>query len=406
MNVHKKNLHPKRWVALTGLAATLTLAGCGSDSDNNLSSTIGLSNAGIVASATSDYSAGAVNVIDLDSPSYKAYGPYHEDGSDLDVVGSDGSYYILGRFQMDYIAKVDLSNLARKTWDNFSVLAEGEQNSGNPYDLVTVNDQKAYLLRYNSNKAWVVNPSATNEADFFIDEMDLSAYTPAGGQDVPHAAAGKIVNGTLYVLMQRLDSSARPTNDSYVVAFDVATNSEKAVITLQGKNPSTIDYLPSVGLIVSSIGTYERVDWETGEVKEGAIYNGGIEIIDPATNTIGNQVVDDTEVTGQISNVAIIDENTGYFIGYQGPGDTGVFKFDPTPGTEVSAVQNFTALTSYKKGDYRDVAASPKGNLWLADADTRNPGIHIINPVNNTLIKFVESPRSLLPNSIAFATEK
>lgn len=406
MNVHRKNFPAKRWIALTSIAATLTFSGCGSDSDNTLTPTFGLSNAGVIASVNTGYTAGAINLIDLDSPNYNAYGPYHEDESDLDVVGGEGSYYILGRFKMDYVAKVDLSNLARKTWNDFSVLAEGEQNSGNPYDLITVNDQKAYLLRYNSDKAWIVNPSATNEADFFITELDLSAYTPSGGQGVPNAAAGTIVDNKLFILMQRLDSDARPTNDSYVVVFDVVTDSEIDIITLQGRNPSTIDYLPEVGLIVSSIGTYEQIDWDTGEVLEGAVYNGGIEVIYPSTDAIVSQVVDDTVATGQVSNIAIIDKDTAYFIGYHNSGSSQVFKFDPTPESNETADQNYAAVAGYTNGDYRDVAVSPKGNLWLADADTRTPGIHIINPTNDVQIKFVDSPRGLLPNSIAFATEK
>lgn len=407
MNLHEKNVPGKRWIALAGAITTLMLSGCGSDSDSNsLTPTFGLSNAGVIASADSGYTAGAINLIDLDSSGYSAYGPYHTDESDLDVIGGEGSYYILGRFNMDYIAKVDLSNLARKTWNDFSVLKEGEQNSGNPYDLITVNDQKAYLLRYNSDKAWIVNPSATNEADFFIEELDLSAYTPAGGNGVPYVAAGKVVDGKLFILAQRLDSDSRPTNDSYVVVFDVETDNEIDIITLQGRNPSTIDYLPEVGLVVSSIGTYETIDYNTGEVTDGAIYNGGIEVINPSSNTLLSQIVDDTETTGQISNMTIIDQDTGYFIGYHNSGSSQVFKFDPTPDSGITAEQNHTAVAGFESGDYRDVAGSPKGNLWLADADTRTPGIHIINPTNDVLIKFVDSPRSLLPNSIAFATEK
>ncbi len=47
-----------------------------------------------------------------------------------------------------------------------------------PYALVSLSETKAYLLRYGSDKVWVVNPQAENSEDFKIGELDLSGYIP------------------------------------------------------------------------------------------------------------------------------------------------------------------------------------------------------------------------------------
>jgi hypothetical protein len=397
----------KRLFAVTTLAATLVLAGCGGDSDSNsLTPVTGLSNAGVVASVSSDFSSGGINVIDLDSASYDALGPYHESGSDIAVIGGTGHFYILGKYQMDNISKVDISNLARKTWDDFSVLLPEEQDSGNPYDLIRVNDQKAYLILHNSDKVLIVNPSATNEADFLTgDFLDLSAYTPAGGSpnNAPQISAGTIVGDRLFLTLQRLDSASKPTNTSYVAVFDVSNNQEIDTgkgtgglkgIPLLGTNPADIQYYADTGLVVRNIGTnYPTYGNGTSldiiSLSSTSLYD--IRPMFPATSTPDK---------GQIKDVVIVNDTLGYIINLKGYGNTAVQSFNPATGrSSLATINNLTG------GDFRDIEISPKGNLWIADANTQNPGIRIINPTSGIQIKFVDSPRGLLPNNIAFVTE-
>ncbi len=404
MKIDKKPFSLSRLIGFSGLAATLALSGCGGDSDSTtLTSVTGLKNAGVVASASSDFGSGGVNVIDLDSANYDILGPYHETGSDISVVGGTGHYYLLGKFQLDNISKIDISNLAQKTWNEFSVLLPNEQDSGNPYDLITVNDQKAYLLRYNSSKILIVNPSATNEANFFSGEvLDLSAYTPAGNTDgVPRVSAATLVGNKLFITLQRLDDSYEPVNTSYVAVYDVSNDEEIDTgkgaadglkgIPLLGTNPDDIQYHAGIGLVVRNLGT----NYPT--YGEGT----SLDIIDEGNYTTGEMIPPTTTADdGQILDFVIVNANLGYIINLAGYQDATVQSFNPALGrTSLTPAGNLSG------GDFRDIELSPKGNLWVADANTQKPGIRIVNTSGDSEIKFVDSPRGLLPNNIAFVTQ-
>jgi hypothetical protein len=407
MKPHTISSLRNRLFAVTGLAATLLLTGCGGDSDSNsLTPVTGLTNAGVVASVSSDFSSGGINVIDLDSANYDALGPYHESGSDIAVIGGTGHFYILGKYQMDNISKVDLSNLAKKTWDDFSVLRPGEKDSGNPYDLIRVNDQKAYLILHNSDKVLIVNPSATSEADFLTEDfLDLSAYTPSTNSpnDAPQISAGTIVGDRLFLTLQRLDADSKPTNTGYVAVFNTDNDQEIDTgkgsgglkgIPLLGKNPADIQYHAGTGLVVRNIGTNYPTYGKGTSLDIISLNNSNLYDISsmfPPTTT-----PDD----GQVKDVVIVNNSLGYIINLKGYGNTAVQSFNPATGRS-----SLTTINGLTGGDFRDIEISPKGNLWIADADTRNPGIRIVSPTSGSQITFVDSPRGLLPNNIAFVTE-
>lgn len=413
MKVPVKPFSLNRLIALAGLAATLVLSGCGGDSNSSsVKPTTGLKNAGVVAFSSSNFGSGGVSVINMDSGNYDISGPYHETGSDIAVVGGVGHYYLLGRYQMDNISKVELSNLARKTWDEFSVILPGEQAAGNPYDLVKVNDQKAYLIRYDSPKVLIVNPSATNEKDFYTGKfLDLSEYTPADNavNGAPQVSSATIADDRLFITLQRLEKNGyswEPNNRGYVAVFDTNTNEEIDTeldtengfkgIPLLGKNPENIQYHPSIGIVVQNLGT-----------NSGNLGYGNGTSLDKISIASGNYAIDSlVEATtsaaeGQIMDFVIVNDSLGYIINVATYGKAAVQSFVPADGRS-----SFTTIGDLDGDDYRDIELSPKGNLWLADANLNNPGIRIINTNDNSEIKFVESSWGLYPNNIAFVTEK
>ncbi|MGC8119806.1 hypothetical protein [Marinobacter sp. VGCF2001] len=354
-----------------------------------------------MAAVSSDFSSGGVNYVNLDSASYDIMGPYHETGSDIAVVGGQGFHYLLGRYNLDNISKIDMANYAQKTWDEFSVIPEGEQNTGNPYNLITVNDQKAYLIRYNSDKISIVNPSARNEAEFFTDTppLKLSDYVPASSAgQVPQISSAALADNKLFVTLQRLDENYEPNNTGYVAVFDVSTNEEIDTgkgaddnlkgIPLEGTNPADIQYHEGIGLVVKNLGT------------NFSTYGNGtsVDIIDSNYNV--TSMIQPTADKGQIKDLVIISATEGYLINLTDYQNTAVQRFDPSVGRD-----SFKTIADLSKGDFRDIELSPKGNLWVADANTASPGIRILRPSDDTQIKFVDSPRGLLPNDIAFVTE-
>ena len=117
---------------------------------------------------------------------------------------------------------------AHSASDPSTVIFETSTNDGtdtassNPHDLVFVDSQKGYLLRYGSPNVWIVNPSATSASEFKIGEIDLSAYDADG---VPEATRAVIVGDRMFVFMQRLELFA-PTLPGVVAVIDTTTDTE------------------------------------------------------------------------------------------------------------------------------------------------------------------------------------
>ena len=125
-------------------------------------------------------------------------------------------FYRIERYQADNVTKFDVAAPGTVIWQ-YSTLDDGETVSSNPYDLVFASETKAYLLRWGRSTAWIVNPSATTQADFKIGELDLSAYADYA-DGVPGMAAGLILDGKLFIIMQNIDQSGDYTPGTPYVA--------------------------------------------------------------------------------------------------------------------------------------------------------------------------------------------
>ncbi|WP_373497933.1 hypothetical protein [Desulfococcus sp.] len=101
------------------------------------------------------------------------------DASDITVAAYQNFFYRIERFQADNVTKFDISAPDKPIWQ-FSTNDPGDTGSSNPYDLLFVSAEKAYLLRYGATRAWIVNPSATDASGFKVWRRALTP-TPGGG---------------------------------------------------------------------------------------------------------------------------------------------------------------------------------------------------------------------------------
>ena len=361
---------------------------------------------GVIATAASDYSSYGISAITVDPKA----GP-RTAINDL-LPGSNGStvktfgkyYYRLEKFQADNVTKVDIAAPNTPIWQ-FSTQDTGEADSSNPYDLVFVNSDKAYLIRYGSTKAWIVNPSATTEAGFKVGELDLSAYTDADG--APEMCSGVIANGKLFIVLQRLVDWC-PSNTAYVAVFDTATDTEINTgmgsgnmigIPLTIKNPGAIQYVPQNNLIyVQGIGSYPG----SGACDPVYEYTGGIESINPITYA-SSIVLDDGNATihpyGAISGMLIASPTKGYFVGYAGWGDNALYAFNPTTGVVSGALSGFQNIniSGMNSGTYLD----KNDMMWVCDST--NAVVKIMDTADNTLNENIST--NLNPQQVAFCTQ-
>ncbi len=412
------------------MVASLAIAGCSSDSDSTTNDTDGAGdgsgNGGdvddsgdggngdgsggngdsgngdgsdttaakvLVTAIASDFSSAGVEIYNTTEP-YDGQTGLNPGVSDTIVRSYEDSYYVIRRFQSDSIA-------AYATSDPSSVIFQSSTNDGgsdessNPHDLVFVNDQKAYLLRYGSGKIWVVNPSATDASQFKTGEIDISAYDADG---IPEATRGVVVGGKLFVFMQRLDAFA-PTSPGVVAVFDTTNDAEIDTgssgdfkgIELPAFNPWEISLDEATNTIfVAAAGDFGAFDGS-----RPAAFTGGILTVDTDDYST-SQLIDDTEETGRMMGVEVIDASTAFLVAQAGFGSSSVQKFDPNTGAVSDT--GFGGITGV---DVRDIAKGPAGNLWVGIGSTDDPRIVVLDPATGTQVGS-DIKTQLMPAGITF----
>lgn len=372
--------------------------GSGTDTDGADTETEGVDSASnvIVATIASDYSSSAISIVNGSDP-FTVQSGLNPGVSDTIVRAYEDNYYVIRRFEADSIAAYSISDPTTPLYE-VSTNSDSEPDvSSNPHDLVFLNANKAYLLRYGSPLVWVVNPSATDASEFKIGEIDLSAYDSSGA---PEATRGAIVGDKLYVVMQRLEGVGFiPSNTGYVAVIDTATDTEINTntgelpgIEIPAINPGDISIdTASDTLYISAVGDYGAFDGSRDPA-----FTGGLVTVD-TTDYSAAQLIDDNEGTGRINNVEIVSSSKGYLVTSSGSGTASLDQFNPMTGRiEALGVAGVTNV------DVRDIAVGPEGNLWVAIGSAETPKIVVLNPEDNSFVSSgIET--TLSPSGFAFA---
>jgi hypothetical protein len=386
------------------LATSVLLSACGSGSDSSDTAFSGFSagsQAAVVATAAATGDGGSLALLDIAAP-YSGGTNLTASASDIVVRANGDQYFVLGRFMTDNITAYSLTDPGTALYQ-FSVNDESAEPgvSANPYDLVFASDEKAYLIRYGSPFIWIVNPSATTEANFKIGEIDLSAYDAEGP---PEAAGAAIVDGKLFVIMQRLggEFGFTPVQNAYVAVFDTSTDLEIDTgtggvlpgIELPAQNVIDLSVDPATdNLFIAAVGVYAAFDGSAP-----AELTGGVVTVDTSDYS-ADLLVDDDTVGVQVSAVAVASASAAYLVSYTGFGDNALVRFDPTTGALGSM-----SVAGLANADIADIQRAPDGTLWVAVNDTENPRIVIVDPADDSVISDSVNP-GLSPRSIAFTNE-
>ena len=365
----------------------------------------------VISTVAPDYSGSAHSVISVEpvgGPRGVQNNLLPASTSDITVAAHKNFFYRMERFNADNITKFDIAAPSTPVWQ-FSTMDEGETVSSNPHDILFVSSEKAYILRYGSTKAWIVNPSATTQDKFKIGELDLGAYADSDG--VPEMNSGVIGNDKLFIALQRLDRDNGwiPSNISYIAVFD--TNTDKEIdtatpnddgvkgIAMPIKNPGAIQYLKENGMVyVQGAGDYGS-SW-TGRAPE---YSGGIVSINPDTYEV-NMVVDDGDDDdhpyGNISGMAIASKEKGYFVGYAGWGDNTLYAFNPSTG-QVFGPANDDLKNKNIAGMEAGAYVDANNMLWVCDSTDGQ--VVILNTKDDSIDEKIST--ELNPTRVVFTSE-
>jgi hypothetical protein len=366
------------------LSASILLSGCldDSNSSNYVGKECDASSLDMaIQTVAADYSSSAV-AIGCSEGGFLD-GNLIKTASDYSLSAGTESFYHIGKAYIDTISKYDflLSDVEEWTYST----NEQSESTSNPYKIIEVSESKAYVIRYNTSKVWVVDPSAFNEADFKKGELDLSNYlatqtsngetTTATQTDMSDAV---IADGKLFVAMQRLrngktgEGSFGPydirdyTNDSIVAIFNIADDTEIGSVILNGHNVRSLTafngkvYAASFGDYDTDYGELESIDTNNYTLKTvltGSSSIGSISDFVVASDTQGFVLTDQSQ---EIANVYT------YILS--------VFNFDPSTNELRNVVNDFSAR------HLTDIEIGPNNALWIASSENSNPGVYKVDP--------------------------
>lgn len=399
-------------IARTTIAATLilTLAACSSDDDDNTdvvpddsdvtdvvpgdsdvtdvvpgdADTLPNNEFAFVSTRAADYGSGRVDRISL-TDGYIVDGSYPGALSNISVATDGTSPYQIGKFGIDSVTRYDAIDTSIVDYQ-YSVQGD-EPVTSNPQSIVFSSENKAYLTRRSSNSLWVVDPEASSEEEFKVDEIDLSAYDV----DMPDMTDAIIVDDKLFVLMERLNrlesGSQIIDKTAYIAVFNTITDTEIDTemgsdgllgIELLVTNPTSLQYNEETGMIyVVGRGNY----YESEEVI-GDFHSGGVQSIDP-TSYAQNLLLDDgtdAENEGYFVEVDVINDELAYLLTYEAFGVTTLRSFNPSTG--VLSDEIMPELSSV---DITTIATGSDDHLWIGINDDA-PGFYRLDLATGELL--------------------
>ena len=307
--------------------------------------------------------------------------------TDTRVTTRGSDIYQIGRFQQDFLAKFSLADVQTAVYQ-YSV--NGTDTAANPYQVVFVSDSKAYVVRRGGTAVWIIDPSATSEANFKIGELDLSAY---GDTYPPHATAAELVDGKLFVMMERLSGTGgySPIESGYVAVFDTSTDTEIDTgmgaadgllgIDLDVTNPTAFQYEEENDLLYL-IG---RGNIYSNSEVAGDPYQGGVVTIDPETYTASLLVDDGNETDNRdfFTGLKVVNASKAYLQTYAGWQDTTLYTFNATTGViDADPVANMSNV------DITTMTEGPEGALWLGiNHATEEPKVEILDTTTDATLR-------------------
>lgn len=357
----------------------------------------------VVQTVAPDYSGSEVVTLDPETE-VVTKGYYIKDGSDYTVRSYNKDVFHIGRFFIDTIAKYNADALDTEVW-SYTTQDTGDSTSRNPYDIVSLSDTKAYILRYGSSKVWIVNPQATTADDFKIGELDLDSYIAEDNSNgTPNPSAGTIVDGKLFITLQRLNDAYSP-NTAYIAVFDTETdleietnaNADDTVmgIPLVGLNPLNGSIVSKDGVVyVTTRNSYSDTDLTLSRVE-------AITASDYSLRTVltADDIAENTSAF--IGSSAIVSATKGYIVAEEtffSPYRvlSTVYSFNPTTGVIADA-----AIAETGEEQISHISLDAANFLWISVSNPTNPGVDVVN--TETDVK--ELPRfatELNPTAIAF----
>lgn len=312
------------------------------------------------------------------------------DSSDVVVRSFDNKLFVINRGITSTIQAIDPDSF--KILGNYSV-----EPSSNPQALVVANG-KAFISRYDSNLAddnkddlWIVDPLSGSRSA----SIDLKPFTTNDSARLARASEMALVGDFLYVLMQDLSLAFKADTNGKVAVIDTRTNeivdvdastAGTQVIELSGRNPTSIVYHSgSNRLLITDTGVFN-----SNFLTDVNTSYGGIEIVNPATNTTQGILIDDKDFGGYLSSVALSGDTAAVTVSAE---KVALFN------ASTLAITNASLYTSPSRF-IPELLFDKNGLLWVPERDPTNDGMIVVDPATASVVSG-PNPVGALPASMA-----
>jgi hypothetical protein len=313
---------------------------------------------------------GSYSVVDLTSRHVFKDIRFGGVGSDAIARFFNGRVYVVNRADVDSIQIIDPQQGFTTPTTNGQLSVD---SGSDPQDIAVVDTNKAYVSRLGSARLLIINPTTLAR----LGELDLSSLAKQSDSDgSPDPAYMLVHNGLVYVTLQHIDFSTPPpltkVANGEVAVIDPTHDRIRTVLQLHGTNPvSELQFSPTLNrILVSSVGDFASAN--------GGLNDGGIDAINPDTNTVDPHfVVDEATMGGDITTFALLSRTKGFAVVSDVNAANSLVTFNPSTGQLLKTlVGPLNVLVPH-------VAINSHNEVYLAVADTQTPGLRIFDTITD-----------------------
>ncbi|HYB98537.1 MAG TPA: hypothetical protein VEC57_05320 [Candidatus Limnocylindrales bacterium] len=267
----------------------------------------------------------------------------------------------------------------------------------NPHDVLLLSDDKGYVTLYGGRKLLVIDPGVLDPGDdpacqgMIKDRIDLGGLDP---DMLPQMDQMALVDGTLFVSLQRLDTALKAKLPGMIAIIDTTTDTLAGQIELTLTNP----YAETKGLLYDARSNRVYVAGP-GKVFDD-MTDGGIEAVDTVTRQSLGVLATGADLGGDVFDLVVVGSRRAYAV-VASEVDNAVVEVDLDSGSITDV------LVASSEDQISDIELSESGELWVAfreDTSNSDPGVRIFSVMDNDEI--TPLPIAIgdgVPFTIAFA---
>jgi DNA-binding beta-propeller fold protein YncE len=287
---------------------------------------------------------------------------------------------IINRFFFDNIQVLDPES------EFLTALQFSTGNGSNPHDALMADDERLYVTRYEPgfNDILIADP----ETGRSLGRIPLKRFaTNSSGTARPDRMVA--VNGMVLVTLQNVDATFQEYGPGIALFIDPMDDSVVSSITLDGQNPfGSPSVHPTTGEVyIAAAGIFQGL-----LPRE---LSGGIEVIDPISLTSRGILIDDDDLGGNVSGIAVTSSRRGYAVVVTTGGSNALVAFHPRRAKVLGTVLSTSAFIP-------EIRYDGDGYLIVAEHDFGSPALRILDAATGSDVERI--PLSLPPVSVAILT--